>query len=107
MQNVASLNTQIAYEFTRAKPRSLIPGFQGAIFGDIAYGTPLGSTPGYALHYVDAGASAILRGALYDRSYVIRIDVPVLMDRPELAPGREASSEQVKFRWTFTVGDLW
>jgi hypothetical protein len=107
MENVTSVNTQLAYAFTLPKPRSLVPGLQGALFGDIAYGTTLGSSVGSGLGYLDAGASAILRGALYDRSYVLRLDVPFFMNRPTLAPGRESGSEQVKFRWTFTVGDLW
>jgi hypothetical protein len=107
MVNVVSLNTQIAYAITLPKPRSLVPGLQAALFGDIAQGAPLGQTTSLNYGYLDAGASAILRGALYDRSYVVRIDVPVLMNRPTLAPGHEAGDEQVKFRWTFTVGDLW
>jgi hypothetical protein len=107
MENVASLNTQLAYAFTLPKPRSLVPGLQGALFADAAFGTTLGATVGSGQGYTDAGASAILRGALYDRSYVVRFDVPVWLGHPQLAPGREAGSEQVKFRWTFTVGDLW
>ncbi len=107
MVNVISLNTQVAYAITLPKPGSLVPGLQAALFGDIANGAPLGQTTTLKYGYLDGGASAILRGALYDRSYVLRLDVPVFMNRPQDAPGREAGSEQVKFRWTFTVGDLW
>jgi hypothetical protein len=44
---------------------------------------------------------------LYDKPYALRIDIPIWMNRPTLAPGNQSGTETVAFRWTFTVGDLW
>ncbi|HUO51119.1 MAG TPA: M1 family aminopeptidase, partial [Gemmatimonadaceae bacterium] len=105
--NGASLNTQLAYTVVIGRPGTLVPRVQGALFGDGAYASLAGADSSSGTWIGDAGVSAILRGALYDRAYVLRIDFPVWLSNPELAPGRQAGDARVKLRWTFTVGDLW
>ena len=107
MRNVGSVNTQLAFTLNTPKPRTLMPRIQAAIFGDLAYGSTTGSAFTQGEWYDDAGVSAILRGALYDKPYALRIDLPIWMNRPTLAPGNQSGTETVAFRWTFTVGDLW
>ncbi|HUK63098.1 MAG TPA: hypothetical protein VLV15_07190, partial [Dongiaceae bacterium] len=105
--NGGSLNTQVAYTINAPKPGTLVPVVQGALFADGAYASLMGSAAEGGQWLGDAGVSAILHGALYDRGYVLRIDLPIWLTDPELAPGRAAGDERVKLRWTFTVGDLW
>jgi hypothetical protein len=107
MRNVGSVNTQLAFTVNTPKPGTLMPRVQAAIFADAAYGAPTGSSFTQSEWYDDAGVSAILRGALYDKPYALRIDLPVWMNRPTLAPGNQSSTEAVKLRWTFSVGDIW
>jgi hypothetical protein len=107
MRNVGSVNTQLAFRVNTPKPGTLMPRIQAAIFGDLAYGSTTGSAFTTGEWYDDAGVSAILRGALYDKPYALRIDIPIWMNRPTLAPGTQSGTETVAFRWTFTLGDLW
>ena len=102
-----SLNTQLAYTFVVAKPASLVPRIQGAFFADISNVSLAAPLPTSSRTLGDAGVSAILKGALYDRTYALRIDLPIWMSDPQLAPGNASSSDYVKLRWTFTLGDLW
>lgn len=104
--NAGSVNSQLAYTFNAPKAGTLVPRVQGALFGDVAYASLAGDSAG-AQWLGDAGVSAILKGALYDRPYSLRIDLPIWLTDPELAPGAAASVDRVKLRWTFTVGDLW
>jgi hypothetical protein len=107
MRNVGSVNTQLAFRLNTPKTGTLMPRIQAAIFGDLAYGSTTGSAFTAGDWYDDAGVSAILRGALYDKPYALRIDIPIWMNRPTLAPGDQSGTENVAFRWTFTLGDLW
>ncbi len=107
VQSVGAVNTQLTWTVNAPRAASLLPRVQAALFADGAYASLAGALPNPAQWFGDAGASAILHGALYDRAYVLRIDLPVWMNEPSLAPGSAASAEPVKLRWTFTVGDLW
>ena len=102
-----SLNTQLAYTVFTPQQGSLLPRLQGAVFADLAYADLAAPYDGVANHLGDAGVSAILKGALYDRRYALRIDVPIWLSAPRLAAGNAAGTEKVAARWTFTLGDLW
>ena len=105
--NGGSMNTQLAYAFNARHWGSLVPVIQGAIFADGAYASLAAPNGGSARWIGDAGVSAILKGALYDRTYALRIDLPIWLTEPQLAPGNAAGSDRVNLRWTFTLGDLW
>ena len=107
MKSVLSLNTQLAYTFITPARGSMVPRVQGALFGDIADGALNDPVTTTRETFIDAGVSAILRGQLYDKPYVLRIDLPFTMNHPENATGSGASAEQVKLRWTFSLSDLW
>ena len=59
----------------------------------------------------DAGAGLALRGQLFDRPVRVRLDFPVWVQDPLVAigwRGRQALDEdRVRFRWAFSLNDLW
>jgi hypothetical protein len=105
--NVAAANTQVAFTLNAPRAGAFMPRVQVAAFADGAYAALADSTDSPAQWFGDAGASVILHGALYDKAYVLRVDLPIWMTDPALAPGTAQSAERVKLRWTFTLADLW
>jgi hypothetical protein len=58
--------------------------------------------------FSDAGAGLSIRGRLYDRDFVLRLDSPFFVSRPELAIDRgRAGTGQVAPRWAISFKDLW
>jgi hypothetical protein len=55
----------------------------------------------------DAGGSAILRGRFYDRDVHLRLDVPVFVNKSNLAGGKLGRNTAVSLRWWISTGDLW
>ena len=55
----------------------------------------------------DAGVGLSVRGRLYDRDVIVRIDAPFYVSRPELAIGpRRQTVSAVRGRWLITFNDL-
>ncbi|HYC50286.1 MAG TPA: M1 family metallopeptidase [Gemmatimonadaceae bacterium] len=82
-------------------PRSRTLAVWGHAFGDIGTGNV-----GPDQFIADAGVGASLRGRLYDRDIVVRIDSPLYVSDPFLAVGRERRDE-IAPRWVITFKDLW
>ncbi|MDE3150761.1 MAG: M1 family metallopeptidase [Gemmatimonadota bacterium] len=57
----------------------------------------------------DAGAGLSVRGRLYDRDVVVRLDVPLAVQQPGLAGGGGLTrgGGTVAARWVLSVNDLW
>ena len=55
----------------------------------------------------DAGFGLKLAGRLYDTPLSLRLDVPVYMSRPDLAPGRPLPSNSVAPRLVISTTDFW
>lgn len=59
---------------------------------------------------VDAGIGVALRGRLYDRNIVVRLDAPLYVSAPALAIERvdaPAAGRRVRARWVLTFNDVW
>ena len=54
--------------------------------------------------FADAGVGLAVRGMLFDRPVVARLDVPVLVEHPELATGAEFGDERLHGRWVISIG---
>jgi hypothetical protein len=57
----------------------------------------------------DAGVGLTLRGRLLDRDVRARVDFPVYVSQPFLAIDRASADDErkVRFRYTFSLNDLW
>ena len=105
VDNVASLNGELAATIVRAKPKSMVPSVQLAAFGDAAWGKLPGDFDGRT--FADAGVGVLAHDQLWDRPVTLRFDVPLYVRDPDFAPGANAADARVKFRWTFSFADLW
>ncbi|HEX6059433.1 MAG TPA: M1 family metallopeptidase [Gemmatimonadaceae bacterium] len=54
--------------------------------------------------FADAGVGLAVRGMLFDRPVVARLDVPLLVEHPELATGAEFGDERLRGRWVISLG---
>ena len=82
-------------------PRSRTLALWAHAFGDAAVANV--NPDGFV---ADAGAGVSLRGRLYDRDIVVRIDAPFYVSDPVLSVGREREDEFAP-RWVITFKDLW
>jgi len=105
VDNVASLNGELAATIVRAKPKSMVPSVQLAAFGDAAWGKLPGDFDGRT--FADAGVGVLAHDQLWDRAVTLRFDVPLYVRDPDFAPGANAADARVRFRWTFSFADLW
>jgi hypothetical protein len=48
-----------------------------------------------------------VRGRLYDRDILLRIDSPFYVNRPTLAIDRRPGAEQLRARWVIALSDYW
>ena len=55
----------------------------------------------------DAGLGLKVRGRVYDRSFVLRLDFPLYVSEPALAYGSSRSGDRVAPRVTWSLEDLW
>jgi hypothetical protein len=57
---------------------------------------------------VDTGAGFNVRGRLFDKDVITRVDFPVFVTRPELSiDPRHAGRDQLGLRWVVTFNDIW
>lgn len=70
-------------------------------FADVAHANPHGVLS-------DAGLGFSVRGQLFDRPILLRIDSPFFVNRPLLAIDRGRSgSEDIAPRWAISFSDIW
>src|SRR5436190_2083593 len=56
----------------------------------------------------DGGLGLSVRGRLYDREIMVRVDSPFYVSRPTLSVGRgRALTDRVAPRWSITFSDWW
>jgi hypothetical protein len=110
LDNVVALNGEIRQKLGTMSGRWGSVSFALSGFGDVARA----SSDKYILltdHLLsDAGAGIIARGRFYDRSFNVRLDVPIFVNQSGFAGwpafGRTGSAGSVASRWVFTVGDI-
>jgi hypothetical protein len=99
-ERIAALNTEGSVRLFGV-PRSRTLAVWAHAFGDAALANV--NPDGFV---ADAGAGVSLRGRLYDRDIVVRIDSPFYVSDPLLSIGRERQDEFAP-RWVITFRDLW
>ncbi|MEO6876897.1 MAG: hypothetical protein ABI205_00345, partial [Gemmatimonadaceae bacterium] len=78
-----------------------------SVFGDAGVASANQVTLSNAF-LADAGAGLILRGNIYDKSFLVRLDAPVFVNQTSLAGGRGLGGNgSIAPRWTISVGDIW
>ena len=97
---IVALNGDASRRLFRA-PRSRSLALWGHAFGDAAIANV--NPDGFV---ADAGAGVSVRGRLYDRDVVVRIDSPFYVSDPVLSVGRELRDAFAP-RWVVTFKDLW
>jgi hypothetical protein len=55
----------------------------------------------------DAGGGLVLRARLYDRDVNLRFDVPVFVNKSNIAGGPLGRKTALSLRWLISTGDLW
>ncbi|HEX8724162.1 MAG TPA: M1 family metallopeptidase [Gemmatimonadaceae bacterium] len=80
----------------------------GSVFGEAGFASSDTYRLGGSL-LGGAGAGVSLRGKLYDRAVVMRVDLPLVVQQPGLAGGRglTGANGTVALRWVFSFSDLW
>ncbi|MEP6690020.1 MAG: M1 family metallopeptidase [Gemmatimonadaceae bacterium] len=104
----ASANAELARSLVTFGPRaSRSLALWAHAFGDI--GSPI--VRGYAATRewpADAGVGLAVRGQLFDRDIHVRAELPLWARQPALAIGSDRNQlDRVRFRWTFSLQDLW
>ena len=52
----------------------------------------------------DAGLGLAVRGMLFDRPIIARLDLPIVVEHPGLAVGADGGDERVSARWVLSLG---
>jgi hypothetical protein len=99
VKNIAAANAQLSRVIYTPRARSLAPRISLSAFTDVAWGTL--NTPGAdGRFFGDAGVGASLSGTLYDQSYTVRVDFPLLTRDPV------SGSDDGTVNWVVSLGEL-
>src|SRR5205823_1351349 len=55
----------------------------------------------------DAGVGVGVKGRLYDRDLMVRLDLPIFVSAPGFAAGKTGGNGSAAVRWIFALNDLW
>ena len=105
VDRIVAINGEVTMSIVGAKAGSMVPSVRLAIFGDAARGRVPGAADGRT--FADAGVGVLVRDQLWDRPVTLRLDLPLYVRDPSLAPGAGPGDDRVSFRWTFSFADLW
>ncbi|HEY9425708.1 MAG TPA: M1 family metallopeptidase [Gemmatimonadaceae bacterium] len=101
VKNIAAANMQLSRAVYSPRARSLAPRVSLSAFTDLAWGSlDQPGERGQGRFFGDAGLGASLSGALYDRSYTIRVDFP-LWTRDAVS-----GSDEGTVNWVVSLGEL-
>lgn len=103
---VAALNVEVAQAIGGPWTAPGRLQFWASAFGDV--GSAKYARLGRATTLADGGIGLAVRGMLFDQPVHLRADFPLYVRQPRLAVGAEPrESDRVRFRWTFSLDDLW
>jgi hypothetical protein len=108
LDDAVSANAEQAWKLRGFGARKRL-GLFGTVFADATWLDPMHRTIDEAPFdwLADAGVGLALRGPLFDRDVRLRLDVPVYLNEPSLAIGRQSRDKQAMFRLSFAASELW